>query len=261
MTRSVSHVRITRSIAIAAVCASMLIAVACSGEGQSSSPTTMAVDGWELCSTRLDFDRVVIDIADPDPGVREAALSTAEAIPLPSGLEQGWTTLVAILKRYVDLAGQVQETDPAAFRQAVDQRAEQDAGMSSLNGLTNEDEQQAIGALRYSTPCDPAGTAEDFGCDEPEACTQDWIHAFESENATLMAQLGSVWLRPTDTTPIDLQFASCAEAPDRPGVQRCTFTGFDTQGSVDWSNTTDGRWYGLDSRFSTPEPTTTTTVP
>ena len=252
----------TRWIAIASVSALLMMAASCAGDSESgSSPTTLANDGWELCSTRLDFDRVVIDIADPDPAVRAAALTTAEAIPLPSGLEQGWTTLVAILKRYGDLAGEVQETDPAAFRQAVDQLAAQDAGMTSLNGLTNEEEQQAIGALRYATPCDPTGLAADFGCDEPDRCTQDWIDAFESENQTSMAQLGSVWLRPVNTAPTDLQFVSCAEAADRPGVQRCTFTGFDTKGSVDWSNTTDGRWYGLDSRFSTPVSGATTTVP
>jgi hypothetical protein len=251
----------TRWIAIAAACALAAVAGGCSGESETSTPTSTVNDGWQLCSTRLAFDRVVIDIADPDPAVRAAALTTAEAMPLPSGLEQGWTTLVAILKRYNDLAGEVQETDPAAFRQAVDQRAAQDAGMTSLNGLTNDEEQQAIGALRYAVPCDPTGLAAGFGCEDPETCTQNWIHAFESEDQPLMAQLGSVWLRPTATSPTDLRFESCAPASDRPGVQRCTFTGFDTSGSVDWSTTTDGRWYGLDSRFSTPASESTTTVP
>jgi hypothetical protein len=243
---------------VASVALVVLLASCTADPGDSAtSGTTMAADGWERCTTRLDFDRVVLDVADPNAAVRVAALSTAEAIPLPTGLEQGWTTLVAILKRYVDLAGQVQETDPVAFRQAVDQLAGQDAAMTSLNGLTNEDEQQAIGELRYATPCDSTDLPADFGCDEPQACTEDWIHAFESQSDTAMGRLGSVWLKPADTAVTDLQLGSCAEAVDRPGVQRCTFMGFETKGSVDWLLTTDGRWYGLDSRVSASTPVET----
>jgi hypothetical protein len=134
--------------------------------------------------------------------------------------------------------------------------------MTSLNGLTTEDEQQRIGELRYTTPCDATGLADDFGCEDPQACTRQWIDAVQGGDDTGLGLLGSEWLRPVGATVTGVELSSCAEAADRPGVQRCTFTGGEIRGSVDWFTTTDGRWYGLDSRVSTFVPTdTTTTMP
>jgi hypothetical protein len=272
-----------------AACAFVGAAVACSSSGTTvdagtggsagtgpvppatanSAPGSTAGDGypgWDTCRTRIAYHQIQQDATDPDPAIRSSAVATLHRLPVPQGSEAGWTLFVQEQERTAQLAAQITESDPSAFADALTKLTHTDPAMNQLYKQVVDLGPKANFTDSWtSTPCDPVGMPDGFGCADPVACTGAWIDAQARGDQRALDLLGSMT---TPTRPPGRHYTAGACNPYPTGATMCTVTvtaalspdgkpmepngttvatpgrSVELGTNLLWARTTDGRWYG-----------------
>ncbi len=145
------------------MCALACVGAACSGGGDGDRdanevPSTWAIaGGLDRCTTRLAFAEAILAIDRPELQNGEH-LERLRSIDPPSEVAAEWPALLEAAEQA--LAQQVEVED-------LDDRELGERAIAVV---------RAVDHLVVSSPCDPTGLAEDFGCREPmRACVDQLI--------------------------------------------------------------------------------------